>query len=547
MSESSKKFKVFLPLLFAVVLALGIFLGFKLRDIQAPRNTYFLNTGSQGPLQEILDLARLKYVDSVNPQKLKDDAIQGILTHLDPHSVYIPPDKLAGVNEDLDGSFQGIGVEFLIISDTINITSVVPGGPSAAAGLEIGDKFIEVNDSVVAGVGITTDRIKALLRGPLDTKVRLKVLRDGQLKDFSLGRGTIPLHSIDAAYMVAPGVGYIRINRFAANTYQEFMDAMLKLQKQGLGKLILDLRQNSGGYLDAAVHIADEFLSDHRLIVYTRGQHYPRKDYNSEKSGVFEQGPLAVLVDGGTASASEILAGAIQDWDRGTIIGRRTFGKGLVQEQYNLSDGGAMRLTVARYYIPSGRSIQRSYKGGPAAYYSDIVDRYLHGELTHADSIHFSDTTRYYTRVKHRPEYGGGGIMPDVFVPIDTVRLDQVMRSLYAGGTFFDFAYGYYDTHRQEFAGYKTPEDFVAGFEVSDDMLGAFRTYAASRGVPVSATAVKSDRAEIAIRIKALLARELWQLPGYYRVLNTRDRAVAAALKVLKDETAAGAAPAAPR
>lgn len=547
MSESSKKFKVLLPLLFSIVLALGIFLGFRLRDSQAPRNTYFLNTGTPGALQEILDLARLKYVDSVNPVKLKQDAIRGIVTHLDPHSVYIPSDQLASVNEDLEGSFQGIGVEFLIIGDTINVTSVISGGPSQTAGIRIGDKFIRVNDSVVAGVSITTARIKALLRGPLDSPVKLRVLRDGHLKDFSLRRGTIPLSSVDAAYMIRPGIGYIRINRFAASTYQEFMDSMLDLQKQGLKKLIVDLRQNSGGYLDAAVHIADEFLSDHKLIVYTEGKHYPRKDYHCEKAGVFEQGPLAVLVDGGTASASEILSGAIQDWDRGTIIGRRTFGKGLVQEQYNLSDGGAMRLTVARYYIPSGRSIQRSYEAGAAAYYEDIIDRYVHGELTHADSIHFRDTTRYYTLIKHRPEYGGGGIMPDVFVPIDTVRLDKVMRPLYAGGIFFDFAYRYYEAHSQEFAGYKNPEDFIAGFEVSGNMLTAFEAYAAKKGRPVPSSAVKKDHKEIALRIKALLAREIWHLPGYYQVLNTEDRAVAAALKVLKAETAASSAGEAPQ
>ena len=535
MSESSKKLKVFLPLLFSIVLALGIFLGFKLRDSQAPRNTYFLNTGTHGALQEILDLTKLKYVDSINTRDLKNDAIQGILGHLDPHSVYIPADQLASVNEDLEGSFQGIGVEFLIIRDTINITSVIPGGPSATAGLEIGDKLVKVNDSVVAGVHITTDRIKTLLRGPLNSNVRLVIYREKDTSTFTVKRGTIPLHSVDAAYMMAPGVGYIRINRFASNTYQEFMDAMLALQRQGLKKLVIDLRQNSGGYLDAAVHIADELLSDHKLIVYTEGKHYPRKDYNCEKAGVFEQGSLAILVDGGTASASEILSGAVQDWDRGTIIGRRTFGKGLVQEQYNLSDGGAMRLTVARYFIPSGRCIQRPYRNGSTAYYDDIIDRYLHGELTHADSIHFADTTKYYTKIKHRPEYGGGGIMPDIFVPIDTVRLDKVMSSLYAGSAFFDFAYGYYDAHRDEFSHYQHVEDFVTQYEVSDKLLSAFRAFAEARGISVPPKAVERDKKEISLRIKALLAREIWQLPGYYRVLNTGDRAVDSALKVLNE------------
>lgn len=538
MSESSKKSKVFLPLGFSLVLALGIFLGFKLRDSQGPRNTYFLQTGTPSTLDEILDLAREKYVDSIDAGKLKDDAIQGMLAHLDPHSVYIPKDQLEDVNEDLEGSFQGIGVEFLIIRDTINITSVVAGGPSAAAGMETGDKLLRVNDSAVAGVHITTDRIKALLRGPLSSKVQLVVDREGRKLTFSVQRGMIPVHSVDAAYMIRPGVGYVRINRFASNTYQEFMDSMLNLQKQGLAKLVIDLRQNSGGFLDAAVHIADELLADHQLICYTQGAHYARKEYRCDKAGVFEQGPLAILVDGGTASASEILSGAVQDWDRGTIVGRRTFGKGLVQEQYNLSDGGAMRLTVARYYMPSGRCVQRSYAKGSEAYYDDILDRYLHGELTHADSIHFADTTVYYTRIKHRPEYGGAGIMPDVFVPIDTVKLDPLMSSLYAGSTLFDFAYGYYDAHKETFSAYRNVADFIRDYQVNGGVLDAFRAFARTRNLAVPEKAFARDTPEISLRIKALLAREVWQLPGYYRVMNTRDRVVDSALEVLAREPA---------
>lgn len=534
MSESSKKLKVFLPVLFSIVLALGIFLGFRLRDSQGPRNTYFLNTTTRGAVQEILDLAKRKYVDSVDAGGLKDDAIRGILAHLDPHSVYIPPNQLAAVNEGLEGSFRGIGVEFLIMADTINITGITPGGPSAGAGLEVGDKLLQVDDSVVAGVHITTARIKALLTGPLGAQVRLVVLRKGSRLDYAVERGNITLTSVDAAYMIQPATGYIRINRFASNTYQEFMDSMLVLQKAGLSRLIIDLRQNSGGYLDAAVHIADEFLGDQKLIVYTEGKHYPRKDYNCEKAGIFESGPLVILVDGGTASASEILAGAVQDWDRGMVVGRRTFGKGLVQEQYNLSDGGAMRLTVARYYMPSGRCVQRSYADGNEAYYDNAIDRYLNGELTHADSIHFADTTRYYTRVEHRPEYGGGGIMPDVFVPIDTVRLDGVMRALYGSSAFFDFAYGYYNRHREEFENYRDAADFTDRYQVTPAMMQAFFAFTQKQGIKVNARFFDRDKAEIALRMKALLARELWQQPGYYRVLNTRDRVVDSALAVLK-------------
>lgn len=533
MSESSKKVKVFLPLLFSIVLALGLFLGFRLRDSQGSRNTYFLNTGGQGALQEILRLAGAKYVDSISPDVLKKDAIQGMLAHLDPHSIYISSGQLADVMADLEGSFQGIGVEFLIINDTINVTSVVPGGPSESAGILTGDKLIRVNDSLVAGVQITAARIKALFRGPQNNELHLVVDREGTPLDISVKRGTIPLHSVDAAYMITPDIGYIRINRFASNTYQEFMQSMLELQQAGLKKLIIDLRQNSGGYLDAAVNIADELLSGHKLIVYTKGKHYPRTNYTCNKAGVFEEGPLSILVDGGSASASEILSGAIQDWDRGTIIGRRTFGKGLVQEQYKLSDGGALRLTVARYFIPSGRSIQRPYKQGTEAYYDDILDRFARGELTHADSIHFSDTTRYFTKIKHRPEFGGGGIMPDVFVPIDTDRMSIPMGAVYSGSLLFDFAYAYYDRHKQEFAAYHNADDFSRQYEVSAGILNAFQSFALARGVRLPGKMKPADQQAVSLRIKAFLARELWQLPGYYKVMNTEDPVVNRALKVL--------------
>lgn len=531
MSEPQKKIKVFYPLLFSMFLAIGVFLGFRLRDLQGYKHAFILSPGRESTVQEILNLTRMKYVDSVNVQSLKNDAIQAILAHLDPHSIYIPPADLAQVNESLEGSFQGIGVEYIMLKDTINITDVIPGGPSALAGLEIGDKFLKVNDSLVAGVHITTGRIKNLLRGPKGSKVNISVLRGNKILPFFITRALIPLPSIDAAYMITPDVGYIRINRFAANTYPEFMEAMLKLQKDGLKKLIIDLRQNSGGYLDAAVNVADELLSDNKLIVYTQGKHYPRMDYTCSKPGVFEKGPLAILVDGGTASASEILAGAIQDWDRGTIIGRRTFGKGLVQEQYNLDDGGALRLTVARYYIPSGRSIQRPYTGNRSAYFDDIIERYAHGELTHADSIHFADTAHYYTKIKHRRVYGGGGIMPDIFVPIDTTRLDTVMLLLYSGSTIFDFAFQYYNQHKDDFKVYNTAEDFAKNYKVSPQLLQSFQRYAAGRGISNIKHLNAADEQEIILRIKAYLAREIWQLKGYYMVMNRSDNVVEKALQ----------------
>jgi len=533
MSEFSKKLRVFLPLLCSVVLAAGIYIGYRLGNQPGAKQTYILNTNRPGTLQEILGLTRLKYVDSIDLHLLKTEAIQGILSHLDPHSVYIPPAEVASVNEDLEGSFQGIGVEFLVIDDTINITGVIAGGPSSKAGVETGDKLIRVGDSKVAGVHITTRHIKSLLRGPSDSRVQLTFLRGNEPVSLQIRRGTIPIESIDAAYMIRPGIGYIRINRFAASTYGEFMEAMLALQKDSLHQLIIDLRQNAGGYLDAAVNIADELLSDQKLIVYTQGKHYPRTEYTCHKSGVFEKGGLAILVDGGSASASEILSGAIQDWDRGTIIGRRTFGKGLVQEQYKLSDGGALRLTVARYYIPSGRSIQRSYQQGAEAYYDDILQRYAHGELTHADSIHFADTTRYYTRLNHRRVFGGGGIMPDVFVPIDTIRLDSVIGALYRDNMLFEFAYEYYSRHKAEFARFNELSDYVKHYRLSRPVREAFDRFIQKHGLGEESLWNPADRDEVDLRIKAFLARTKWQLKGYYEVMNTRDRVVNKAVEIL--------------
>lgn len=533
MNERQKKFKIFLPLLFSIILVLGMFLGFKLRDHQGYEKTYFLGTRQPDALEEILTLTRLKYVDTLNSVEIKKDAINGILSHLDPHSVYIPPSQLADVNEDLKASFQGIGIEFVILKDTIHVTDVIAGAPAAEAGLQPGDKILQVGDSVVSGINISPDRIKALVRGPKDSKVSLLALRAGTEIPFEIKRGIIPLHSIDAAYMYTSDIGYIRINRFSAGTYGEFMEAMLKLQKDSVKKLILDLRQNGGGYLDAAVNIADELLSDNKLIVYTQGAHYSKHQYSCNKSGIFEKGPLVVLVDGGTASASEILSGAVQDWDRGTIIGRRTFGKGLVQEQYNLSDGGALRLTVARYYIPSGRLIQRPYLNGREAYYDDIFSRYAHGELTHADSIHFSDTTAYYTRIRHRRVYGGGGIMPDIFVPIDTTRMDSLLNSLYASSDLFDFAYTYYGEHPGEFAPYKSIEDFITGYEAPNTVLEALQQYVRSEGGTIPALLKAADRQKITLQLKALFAREKWQTSGYYRVLNSQDQMLKKAVEAL--------------
>src|SRR5688500_18094876 len=357
-----KKIQVWLPLMFSVVLILGMLIGFKLRESSSTAKSFF-SFQKRSPLQEVIDLINLKYVDAINTDTLSEEAIERILTRLDPHSVYIPPVDLKEVNEDLQGNFQGIGVEFHILHDTVNVVNVLPKGPSERAGLMAGDQFLKVGDSVVAGVDISPVMIKSLLRGPAGSSVEVTMLRGKEKKLLTIKRGTIPLPSLDAAYMLDRETGLIRINKFSQTTYEEFMQAMENLQAKGLKKLVLDLRGNGGGILGEAVDIADEFLDGDKLIVYTQGNKIAKEEYRCKRPGLFEQGKLVVLTDEVSASASEIVAGALQDWDRATIVGRRTFGKGLVQEQYDLSDGAALRLTVARYYTPSGRSIQKSYKG----------------------------------------------------------------------------------------------------------------------------------------------------------------------------------------
>lgn len=528
-----KKLNFWLPALFSVVMVLGMIVGFRLYPNTSTGG--FFKTGKLTPVQEVLDIIKEKYVDSVQGDSLSEEAIQGILGHLDPHSYYIPAVDQVEMNEDLQGNFQGIGVEFLILNDTVNITNVLSDGPSDKAGLQLGDQIIRVNDSVVAGNGITGDRIKKFLRGPGASTVNLTMYRNHSLLPVTIKRGMIPLPALDASYMIDRETGYIRINKFSRTTYEEFKVALEELEKQNMKKLVLDIRGNGGGIVDEAVNMADEFLGNDDLIVYTEGRKSPRKEYRAQRPGSFESGKLILLVDEGTASASEILAGALQDWDRASIVGRRTFGKGLVQEPFELNDGSELRLTIARYYTPLGRSIQKPYNKGRDAYNEEVIDRFHNGEVVHGDtsSIHPGPV---YKTAAGRQVYGGGGITPDVFVALDTTQVSRAVSALYIGGTMNSFIYEYYMKHRNELRKFQTPADFYSGFNSSAELWENLVSYARKDSIDLSHLNAE-DRRQVEIRVKALLARMLWRTQGYFYVVNQFDPAVKKAMELLESNS----------
>lgn len=512
-----------------MVLIMGMLIGYKLRENTGTAKSFF-QIDRRSPLQQVLDLISMKYVDAVSPDTLADEAIQEMLNRLDPHSIYIPPVELSEINEDLQGEFKGIGIEFHILNDTVNVVNVLEKGPSEKAGLLAGDQFLKVEDSIVTGKNISAEKIKKLLRGPGATNVIVTMLRAHRQQSFTIHRGTIPLPSLDAAYMINKETGLLRINKFSQTTYEEFMKKMEELQAKGMKKLILDLRGNGGGILNEAVDIADEFLDETKLIVYTLGDKIPKEEYHCKRPGLFENGELVVLTDEGSASASEVLAGALQDWDRATIVGRRSFGKGLVQEQYDLSDGSALRLTVARYYTPSGRSIQKSYKG-KGDYREEILDRYNHGEFVNADSNKIQNGKAYRTE-SGRIVYSGGGIMPDIFVPLDTSSFSPALNALYVSPTLTNFVYTYYIQHKSEFKSYPSASHFASGFKQEEAVWNEFVSFAAKDSVDISGIPA-SEKKIAQRRIKALLARQPWRTQGYYEVLNLTDPVVKRALDEL--------------
>jgi carboxyl-terminal processing protease len=526
----SKKLQVWLPVLFAIVMVAGMMIGYQLKDKSAGNK--FFNLNRRTSIQDLVELIRNRYVDKVNIDSINQLAASELLSHLDPHSVYIPANKVKEANEDLAGNFQGIGVEFLILQDTVNIMHVIEGGPSETAGLKVGDRMLKVNDSVdVAGVQISSDKIRNLLRGPESTEVKLQVLRDGGKKDVVIKRGLIPISPIDAAYMIEPGTGYLRINKFADRTYEAFMLNMEKLQKQGMKQLILDLRGNGGGLLKEAISIADAFLSGDKLIVYTEGENMKRMDYKCGTDGIFETGKLEVLIDETSASASEVLAGALQDWDRATIIGRRSFGKGLVQQPFILTDGSEVRLTIARYYSPLGRNIQKPYTKGKAMYEEELMDRYHNGEVVIGDTS--KPTGKAYKTPGGHTVYGGGGITPDVFVPLDTTHMDPAAVQLYFKSTINSFVYHYYMNNRPFFDKIKNPEQLVKEFVPGEKEWQGLVGFAKKDTINLAPVTPKG-KSDVLRRIQSLMARQIWRAGGFFEVTNRHDMTIQRALAGFK-------------
>ena len=490
------------------------------------------------------------YVDELNSNKLAEDAIIGLLEKLDPHSNYMTPEEVKEMNEPLQGNFDGIGIQFNMLTDTLYVVQVIPGGPSEKVGILTGDRIIRVNDTLIAGVKMKNTDIMSRLRGPKGTAVNVKVLRNKnpKLLNFKIIRDKIPIYSLDASYMVDETTGYIKLNRFSATTHDEFKTALDKLMQQGVQNLVLDLQNNGGGYLGAAIEIANEFLKQGSLIVYTEGARQKRENALATNKGAMQNGRLVVLVDESSASASEIVSGAIQDWDRGVIVGRRTFGKGLVQRPVPLPDGSMIRLTTARYYTPTGRSIQKPYENGnQESYNKDLIDRYNRGEMISADSIHFPDSLKFSTLVDKRTVYGGGGIMPDYFVPVDTARASVLLRELNSNGITYKYTTQLIDAKRTAYKKqYPDFEEFNKKFAVTDQMMNELMdsykkdtTLNKDDNLPeddrIAKDLVKSGSI-IKTQVKALVARDIFGENEYHQVINNVIDAYNKAIEIISDE-----------
>ncbi|MCK5028664.1 MAG: S41 family peptidase [Bacteroidales bacterium] len=525
--------KIYLPLLFAIVLVVGILLGKLLNN--NPHENYSQVYQVNDKLGRIIDYVENRYVDTVSRAKLEESAIPAILEELDPHSVYISAKEMLSVNEDMRGNFEGIGVVFNHQTDTAIIISVITGGPSNKVGVLAGDRIIKVNDTLIAGKNIPSNDVVGMLKGEKGTKVKVSLLRNNvpDLIDVEIIRDEIPLYSVDVSYMIDSEVGYIKINRFAGTTFKEFVDGAKELKKQGLKKLILDLRGNTGGYMVAATDIADQFLEEGKLIVYTEGKASPKQEIYSTRRGVCKDIELVILQDEFAASASEILAGAIQDNDRGIIIGRRSFGKGLVQEPYQLNDGSVIRLTIARYYTPTGRSIQKPYSDDKNEYFNDLNDRYRHGEFSEADSIHFADSLKYKTP-EGNTVYGGGGIMPDIFVPLDTSGFSRYYAEVIRKGVLYNFAFEYVDNNRSSLIIYKDAAS-INNYLESIKIFDKFSSYAEENGVSDSTKGFDKSRHLVSTLLKANIARNVIDNDGFYPIFKEVDTTLKTAIQFFQE------------
>ena len=519
--------KIILPLLITL---------FSLAPLQAQEKK-----NNQTPLRK-LSLAQYAianlYVDETDENKLVESAIIGMLEELDPHSTYSNPEEVKKMNEPLQGNFDGIGIQFNMAEDTLFVIQPVSGGPSEKVGIRAGDRIVMVNDTLIAGVKMSTEDIMRRLKGPKGTKVNVKVVRRGvdEQLSFTIERDKIPVYSLDASYMITPRIGYIKINRFGATTHAEFMEALASLKGQGMQDLILDLQGNGGGYLNAAIDIADEFLGQGELIVYTEGRRNPRRDFFAKGNGKHQQGKLVVLVDEFSASASEIVAGAVQDQDRGMVVGRRTFGKGLVQRPIDLPDGSMIRLTVARYYTPAGRCIQKPYESAEQ-YNADLIERYNRGEMMSADSIHFPDSLKCTTLKKGRTVYGGGGVMPDYFVPVDTTLYTKYHSQLSNKGVLLKVHFQLIDAHREEWTQkYADYGVFSQKFELTNKMMKQLIAEGEKEGIKYDEEQYKKSESLIKLQLKALVARDLWGMNEYYHTINVVNESVNKALELLEKE-----------
>ena len=520
--------QIALPLVLGLGLAAGVLIGASFNSKSG--------AGKSGDdiqkLREVLGLIRDEYVDTTKTDKLVDEAIQHMLDKLDPHSSYIPISQRVEANEDLQGNFEGIGIEFSIFHDTLVVVAALSGGPSEAVGLRAGDRIVKVGDKMIANIGLTNPQVMKLLKGPKGTEAKLEVLRKnekGPLR-FTIIRDKIPRNSMDVAYMITPEIGYIKVNRFSQTTFDEFHQAMVDLRKKGMKKLILDLQGNPGGYMNQAIDMADEFLDAGKKIVFTKGKD---KKYNSDavstSKGDFEKGDLIVLVNEGSASASEILAGALQDNDRALVVGRRSFGKGLVQSPFDLSDGSELRLTISRYYTPSGRSIQKPYNN-MEEYSRDISKRFRRGEFFHADSIKFADSLKYLT-LSGRTVYGGGGIMPDYFVPLDTTQNSHYLNELFISNSLLEYTFNYAAQHKDELTR-KGYDKYLHGFAVSDEMLTQLVKIGQQNKVSPDLKDLQQHKHIFQVNVKSQIARRLWNNDGYFPIINETNEALQQAVKL---------------